>query len=244
LKVTEKKFCAIQSSFIPWIGYFSMIKASNVFVLIDDVQYDKNGWRNRNRIKLLDVPIWVTVPILTSGRSNQLISDVEIDYSTGWEKTLLGKLRESYKDTHFFSDINPIFVNCLEHHSKYLYELNFNILTEFMKVLQMTQTVIMSSTLRASQEKNSRLIEYAEKIHCTQYISGPSAKNYIDEERFKESGLHLRWYEYNESLKYSQSNGDFLPKLSIVDLLMNVGPEEAIQFIDRINESWEQKCKE
>ena len=244
MKHNKKGFCAIQSSFIPWIGYFSMIRASNIFVLIDDVQYDKNGWRNRNRIKGRNCAIWLTVPVLTSKRSGQLISAVEIDYSTKWEETLLGKLRESYKDAKFFSVIYPIIVDSLKAQSMYLSELNLKLITEFMNILQMNQTVVISSTLKVSQERISRLLDYSELTQCEQYISGAMAKNYIDENRFKEHGLHLRWYEYNESLEYSQLNGDFLPKLSIVDLLMNLGPEEAIQFIDQLNESWEQQCKE
>lgn len=244
MELNKKSFCAIQSSFMPWIGYFSMIRASNTFVLIDDVQYDKNGWRNRNRIKGRNSAIWLTVPVLTSKRSGQLISAVEIDYSTKWEETLLGKIRESYKDAKFFSVIYPMIVDSLKPQDMSLNELNLKLITEFMNVLRMNQIVVMSSTLNASQERISRLIDYSELTQCEQYISGPMAKNYIDEKRFREHGLHLRWYEYNELLEYSQLGGDFLPKLSIVDLLMNLGPEEAIQFIDRINESWEQQCKE
>ena len=241
---SEKKFCAIQSSFMPWIGYFSMIRASNVFVFLDDVQYDKNGWRNRNRIKGSNGPIWLTVPVLTRKRSGQKISDVEIDYSTKWAETVLGKMRESYRSAEFFPDIYPTIVETLKPEHKHLNELNLSLLNTFMKIMQMNSKVVVSSTLEVSEDKIGRLIDFAEVTQSTQYISGPTARDYIEENIFRDHGLSLRWYSYNESLEYPQLNGDFLPKLSIVDLLMNLGPDEAIRFIDRINESWEQSCKE
>jgi hypothetical protein len=229
---------------MPWIGYFSMIRASNVFVFLDDVQYDKNGWRNRNRIKGSNGPIWLTVPVLTRKRSGQKISDVEIDYSTKWVETVLGKIRESYRSAEFFSDIYPFILETLKLEHKYLNDLNLDLLTTFMKVLQLNSNVVVSSTLKVSEDKIGRLIDFAEVTQSTQYISGPIARDYIDENKFREHGLSLKWYSYDESLKYPQLNGDFLPKMSIVDLLMNLGPEEATRFIDRINESWEQLCKE
>lgn len=240
----DKAFCAIQSSFMPWIGYFSMIKASDVFVFIDDVQFDKNGWRNRNRISGGNGPIWLTVPVLTKKRFGQKIADVEIDYSTKWEESMLGKIRESYRGAKFFSDVYPILVKSVKANHKKLNELNFDLLTVFMNVLQIDCTLIVSSALNVSEEKNERLIDFAKASQSKTYISGPIAREYIDENIFKKNGLCLKWYSFNESLEYPQGNAEFLPKLSIVDLLMNLGPEEAIRFIDRINESWEQLCKE
>lgn len=235
----NNSFSAVQSSFLPWIGYFTMMQCCKKFVVIDDVQYDKNGWRNRNRIKLNEGYSWVTVPIISKRKSKQRINEVEIEYSQKWQSKMLSKIESSYSSSPYFDEIFSLIARALEKNFQYLNELNIDLIIALQNLLKINTEIFFSSDISISNNKQERIIGYAKKLGTTNYISGLAAKNYIDCDFFVKNKIDIHWYKYDSNLVYAQKGKIFLPNLSIIDLLMNVEKNEVLQFMDKINSFWE-----
>ncbi len=217
----------LQPSYIPWLGFFEQMARVDVFVLYDDVQYDKQGWRNRNRIKNCQGVQWLSVPIFTKGKRNQLINQTRIDPTNKWELKHLASLETNYKKAiyfnHFYCQIEPL----LRKKWSYLLDLNLNLLNLLKEYLGIKTQIILSSSLlkRLPKEASpeSRLIEICKKVGGDTLYEGASGQNYIDPSIFKKAKIGLIYQEYNHPI-YKQLYGDFIPYLSIVDLIFNEGP--------------------
>tara|TARA_B100001996_G_C18580301_1_gene561973 strand:+ start:434 stop:1087 length:654 start_codon:yes stop_codon:yes gene_type:complete len=210
----------IQPSFLPWLGYFDLIDKSSVFVFYDHVQYDKNGWRNRNRIisNYSDWQ-WLTVPVNASLKSS--IKDVKIENWEFSKKKIIKKLVQSYsKHPNFnetFNLINKIFGKNYSNIS----DLSIDLTIEICKKLEIKINFFRSSEYNNLKDKNENLIAWCKRVGCKSYLSGISAKNYIDKDLFKRNKIELIWHNYNHQ-KYKQfKNEDFLSNLSVIDYLFN-----------------------
>ncbi len=217
----------IQPSFAPWRGYFDLMRRSDVFVFYDDVQYDKHGWRNRNRIKTVQGARWLTIPV--HAKSNTLshtpINRIEIDWSKDWRRTHLEQLRHAYGKAPYYSQYSATIAELYAQAGTLLADFTISLTQSLAGLLGIERTrFVRSSDLRASGEKTVRLLEILQQVGATHYISGPAAKAYIEEDRFENAGISLEYiaYEYDP---YDQLYPPYDPYVSILDGLFMRGPQ-------------------
>ncbi|MCS6806064.1 MAG: WbqC family protein [Acidobacteriota bacterium] len=219
----------LQPSYIPWRGYFHQIYKADVFVFYDDVQYDKHGWRNRNRIKTSSGTRWLTIPVLSKGVMEQRIpiNQVRINPHENWGKKHFRSLRQNYGKAPYFDRYAPLLEEFYARPTVWLADLTIELTIALARELGITRTQFLrSSSLRVSGSKTERLVEILTMLGATHYISGPSAKNYLEEEKLAAAGISLEYmiYDYPE---YEQLYPPFDPHVSIVDLLFMTGPDAA-----------------
>ncbi len=221
--------CAIvQPSYIPWRGYFDIIRRSDVFVFLDDVQYDRRGWRNRNRIKTAEGSRWLTIPVHARGAQ---ISGLPIDQvvmsGDEWPRQHLEMLRRAYRKAPFFEQYTEWLERVYGAPPERLADFTIATTVELAAMLRITGTrFIRSSALNAGGRKTERLLAVLERVGATRYLSGPSARAYIDESQFERAGIALEWMEYNYP-EYPQLHGAFDPHVSVLDLLFMTGDRAA-----------------
>ncbi|MCK9614359.1 MAG: WbqC family protein [Candidatus Omnitrophica bacterium] len=214
----------IQSNFIPWRGYFDFIDEADLFIYHDDLQYTKGDWRNRNKIKTEKGMAWITVPV-SYKTTNQLIYGTYIDYTQDWTKRIINKLYNYYKDAPYFKVYADVFFAILNSKYKTISELNIHVNNWVMSILGIKTVIRMSYELNPVGRKTDRIIDILQKVGADTYLSGPSAKNYLEENKFSEHGIALEYknYEYKE---YSQLFGKFEPNVSILDMIFNIGADK------------------
>jgi hypothetical protein len=219
----------IQPSYIPWKGYFHQIQKSDIFVFLDDVQYDKHSWRNRNKIKTSNDLIWLTVPVLTKKRFGQSIMEVQINNRNNWRKKHLKAIHMNYIKAPFFNKHKEFLASVYEREWKLLVDLDIYLTVEISKLLGIKTKFVRASEMQLKQDKIHRLIDLCKILNIDTYLTGPLARNYLTAEMFEKEGLKLEFQEYCYP-EYHQLYDDFVHNVSIVDTLFNCG-EEAGEYI-------------
>jgi hypothetical protein len=214
----------LQPGYLPWLGFFDQLRRSDVFVYYDDVQFDKEGWRNRNRIKSQTGPMWLTVPILHAGRHGQKIVDVEIDNRQKWAKKHVASIAQSYARAKYRERYLPELEALLAKPFDLLVELDIAVATLLAGWLGIERRIERSSKLGIEGGQSDRLLSLCRHLGADRYLSGDSAKDYLDVRLFAESGITVEWQSYRHPT-YPQLHGEFVPFLSTIDLLLNMGPE-------------------
>lgn len=218
------KVAIIQSNYIPWRGYFDIIDDVDLFVFYDDVQYTKGDWRNRNKIKTSKGAAWLTVPVDYSPRQPLKIYETKIKYCTKWNEEHIRKLHLWYGKAPYFSLYFEELADLLAQPFQTISELNVSLCAWLMRELSIDTKTALSTQFDCHGTRTERLIDLLEKISATSYLSGPSAKSYLDEELFRahKIGLEYKNYDYPS---YSQLYGDFIGEVTVLDLLFNMGPQ-------------------
>jgi hypothetical protein len=216
-----KKIAVVQSNYIPWKGYFDLIAAVDEFILYDDMQFTKNDWRNRNKIKTSNGPSWISVPV---GQDiSRRIRDVVLPNQT-WQKNHWRTIELNYRRSPYFHEIadwvEPLYISQTYTH---LSALNRQFIVTICRYLGITTVISNSWDYQLIEGKIERLVDLCVKAGGTEYISGPSARNYLDERVFAEAGIKLTWFDYQGYPEYPQLWGDFIHGVSILDLLFNCG---------------------
>jgi len=220
----------IQSNYIPWRGYFDLISDVDLFVLYDDVQFSRGNWRNRNLIKTPTKPIWLTVPVKFSSKDKRKnIEDITIDFTQKWRQRHIKSIIQNYSKSPFFKKYSDGFFDLYYSDYSTISELNRILITWIMKQLKIATPVRLSAELNLTGRNTDRLICLLKEVGATTYLSGPTGKNYIDISEFKKAGIGLEFKTYNYE-EYPQNFGDYLPNVSIIDLLFNCG-EDSCSYI-------------
>lgn len=230
------KLVVLQPSYLPWLGYFDQYDWSDVFVLYDDVQYDKHGWRNRNRILTPNGLQWLTVPVLTRGKDKPLNLEVEIDNRKPWQKKHLRSLQQAYSKAPCFDEVYPALEAVLSRDWQLLVDLDLALLEALTRLLDMKWKVVRSSELGIPGRKTERLIGICERFGATDYLTGDAAREYLDESAFEAAGVRVHWHGYQHP-EYRQRNDGFEPFLSVVDLLFNHGSRSKAILVSKENVS-------
>lgn len=218
-----KTVAILQSNYIPWKGYFDIIRRADCFIFHDDLQYTKNDWRNRNKIKTAKGLTWLTIPCGTS--EHRLICEVELKDS-GWQKKHWRVIRDNYAKAPFFDRYAGFFEEfyCAKTWS-YLSEMNHflirHIAAEFLDIRTPFED---SRSYDLKEKKGARVLELLGKAGASHYLSGPAAKSYIAEEDFQASGIEVQWMDYGGYPEYPQFFPPFEHGVSIIDLLFQTGP--------------------
>ncbi len=219
------KGAIIQPSFLPWRGFFDIIRKSNIFVFLDDVQYDKNSWRNRNKIKTSRGTQWITVPVLTTGRFGQKINETEIRNDSGWRDKLLHTLYFNYRRAPFFDTYFPVLQDALTKDWALIADLDIHLTLEVMRLLGIETKTVRSSELKIeTDDKNERIVHICRELGIQHYLSGPAAKKYMSGFPYENQGISIEFMRYDYP-PYDQLHGTFEPQVSIIDLLFNKGGE-------------------
>jgi hypothetical protein len=213
----------IQSSFIPWRGYFDFIASVDAFVFHDDIQYTKGDWRNRNKLKTAKGAEWITVPV--SYKSvRQLICETQIDYSTPWGKKHLRSWESHYRQTPYYGVATELLAASAETRHATISQLNIFLVRRICDYLNIRTPMSLSSELLLQGSKTERLIDLLKRMNATSYLSGPSADAYLDKELFRKNGIQLEYKSYDYP-PYPQLWGDFIGEVTVLDLIANCGPD-------------------
>ena len=216
------KIGVIQSSYIPWRGYFDFIASVDAFVFHDDIQYTKSDWRNRNRIKTPKGTEWLTVPVHYKEVS-QLICETNIDHSTSWQQKHLRKMQESYREAPYAKAALDILSCVPADQSETISNLNIVLTKRICDHLCIGTPLIAASDFSLVGTKTDRLIDLLTKLNATTYLSGPSADAYLDKEAFSRNGIRLEYKSYDYD-SYPQLWGPFEGAVTVLDLIANCGP--------------------
>jgi hypothetical protein len=185
----------LQPSYVPWRGYFHQIQRADLFVFYDDVQYDKRGWRNRNRVKTPDGSRWITIPVHKAGIPTQdlAINDVRIDWDKSWNRSHWDILRQNYREAPFLQHYTPLLEGFYGRHDALLADFTIDVTIELARELGIRTEFVRSSTLGATGAKTDRLVEILKKVGATHYLSGPSAKDYLEERKLTDERISLEY---------------------------------------------------
>ena len=221
----SKTLAVIQSSYIPWKGYFDIINLADEFILLDDVQFSKGTWRNRNRIKTAQGPQWLSIPINIKGHFGQSIWDCRTSHSF-WRKSHWESIRQSYSRAAYFQKFAPSFQALYESSQEtQLSLINRAFIETICDIIGIDTPIRWSSDYpQTSSDPNERLIRLCHAAQADHYLSGAAAKDYLDLKRFNEAGIEISFMDYSEYPPYRQLHGDFLNEVSILDLIFNEGP--------------------
>ena len=216
-----KKVAILQSNYIPWKGYFDMIAAVDEFILYDDVQFTKNDWRNRNKIKTPRGVEWISVPV--GQNIGRRICDVTLP-SRGWQEKHWKTLEANYRRAPFFKEVAKV-IEPLYRGRSYagLSELNSVLIEAICRYLNIQTKLSHSWDYSMAEGRVERLIDICIKAGATHYISGPAAKDYLDESAFSSHGIRISWFDYSGYPEYPQLWGAFEHRVCILDLLFNCG---------------------
>jgi hypothetical protein len=221
----------LQPSYIPWRGYFHQIYKADVFVFYDDVQYDKHGWRNRNRVKTPNGPQWLTIPVLTKGLLSNVtpINEIMMNPVQDWRQKHRTTLQQAYAKAPYYKMYAPL----LDEIYAYGQDAQTGLLADFTIASTMglaraigieNTRFLRSSSLRADGAKTDRLLYILRSVGATHYISGPSARGYLEEDKLAAAGISLEYINYHYPI-YEQLYPPFDPQVSILDLLFMKGPQ-------------------
>jgi hypothetical protein len=222
----ERRKCVaiVQSSYIPWKGYFDLIRRADAFILYDNVQYTRRDWRNRNRIKTKDGVAWLTIPVEVKGRYHQLIAETQIAESD-WAVRHFRTISAAYANAPFFVQYRDAIEELYRGATmRSLSEVNRRFLEGVNRLLGIRTPLSWSMDYDVRDGRIERLIDLCKRVGATHYLSGPSAKAYLDPLTFEQEGVHVEFMSYDGYRPYEQPHPPFDHYVSIVDLLFSVGP--------------------
>jgi len=231
-----KKIAILQSNYIPWRGYFDLINYVDEFIFFDEVQYTRRDWRNRNLIRNKEKKFWITIPVISKGKYFSKILDIKI-FDGKWAKEHLNLFNRNYKNSKYFIETYSFLEEIYyKNNQDNLYLINRNIIIQICKYLKIKTKFNFSediTILPKEQNPSLRLIEICKEQKATTYVTGPSAKNYLDENLFTKENIKIEFFNYNKCKEYDQLKYKFIPKLSIVDCLFNCGSnkEDYLNYI-------------
>ena len=214
----------LQPSYFPWIGYFAQMARADVFVVYDDVQYDKHSWRNRNRIKSSAGPQWLTVPVRTHGRDQPTNRGIHVDNAQNWRRKHLLSIQQNYSKALYFAQYFPVFEQLFAREWDLLIDLNLAAFSAMNEALGLVREIKFSSELGCEGASVERLIALCHTLGATRFYEGSAGRDYIDDSLFRSAGIEIEYQDYPHPT-YPQLHGDFVSHLSIIDLLFNCGPK-------------------
>jgi len=219
-----------QPQYLPWLGYFDKIDRADAFVLLDTVQFKKNEWQNRNRIKTADGWQWLTVPVLY--KFPQRIIEVEVNNREKWQHRQRQSITSNYRKAPYWKKMEPFFESVFSSEWKFISGLNIHVVRELASILGISTPMYVASELGDfPEDPDQRLIAVTSKLGGDTYLAGSGGKDYMNLDLYKDAGVRVIFQEYEHPV-YSQLFGDFEPFMSVIDLVMNHG-EDSLSILRR-----------
>ena len=220
----SKTTAIVQSNYIPWRGYFDLINSADEFILYDDMQYTRRDWRNRNIIKSARGPIWLTIPVQVKGKYLQTIKHTEVA-DENWARDHWNAIVHNYSRASCFSDYRDLFEDLyLGSREKFLSQINYRFISGICRILGIKTNISFSMNYDLMGSKTERLVNLCKQTGATNYLTGPAARTYLDEELFAREGISVSYIDYDGYPEYGQLYPPFEPRVSIIDLVFNQGP--------------------
>jgi len=211
----------LQPSYLPYAGVFALIDLADVFVFYDDVQFVKQSWQQRNRIKTDNGQLWLTVPV--QHNLGQRICDTRIAENSNWSGKHYKSLLQNYGSTEQWPAYEDTIKNIYDITWNYLSDLNIYAIKMLTMALEIKEPrYLYSSRMSLTGQATERLIMLLKEVGATEYISGMAGRRYIEPAQFREAEIKLTWFRYEHSPYPQIKGGDFLPYMSIIDLMCNV----------------------
>lgn len=207
-----------QPQYLPWIGYFDKIDCADVFVLLDNVQYKKNEWQNRNRIKTSQGWQWITVPVLY--KYPEKINEVKINNTVDWRKKHLNALTYNYSKAPFFEKHRKFLEKTFSTNWEFLVEINTHVIQYLINALGINKKIVLASSLRLREGPTDRLIDICKHVQADTYLSGKDGAKYMNLDAFAQAKIKVIFQDFRHPI-YPQLYEPFEPLMSIVDLLFN-----------------------
>lgn len=226
-----KTVAIVQSCYIPWKGYFDIIRRVDELILFDDAQYTRHDWRNRNKIKTPDGAPWITIPVRYDGDEPPPIYRAEIAdprWATKHPKTLRQYYSKARCFAEVFEDVESLYRSCAAENR--LSPVNRAFLELICKWLDIDTAITWSMQYQFEGGKTARLVDLCRRSGAGRYLSGPSARDYLDEAQFEAAGIELEYMSYVGYPEYPQLHGEFVHEVSALDLLFNCG-DQARRFL-------------
>ena len=208
-----------QPAYLPWLGYLDRIASSDVFVFLDSVQFEKNSFTNRNRIKTPKGPLWLTVPVKLQGHLQKVLSEIEVDDKQNWKKKHLRSIEQNYRQASAFNDIERL-AALYDPDVSLLSDLCFDQLKFWLTELGIKSRVVRASELAVEGKKSDLILTLCRKVGGDTYLSGPLGRGYLEEEKFAAAGITVRYHDYVHPT-YPQLFGEFLPAMGVADYWLN-----------------------
>jgi hypothetical protein len=217
-----------QPQYLPWLGYFDKMDKADVFILLDTVQFKKNEWQNRNKIKTAQGWQWLTVPV--TYRYPQLINEVEVNNRDKWRHRQRQAIVTNYRKAPHWEILESFFEEIFESTWQYISELNIHVVRRLVDILGITTPLRVASELgEFPEDPDARLIALAKHVGADTYLAGAGGKGYMNLDAYSAGGIDVIFQEYNHP-RYSQLFGEFEPFMSVVDLIFNHG-EESLEIL-------------
>ncbi len=231
----NKTLAILQSNYIPWKGYFDLIAASDEFILYDEMQYTKNDWRNRNKIKTQTGAAWLTIPV-TVKSLHQKINETRVA-DKNWIKKHKNSIITNYAKSECYKEYSGRILPWLEElaEEEFLSRINHRLISEVCTLLGIGTKITRSEDYILAEGKTERLVDLCLQTGADEYLTGPAARGYLNEELFIEAGIKVKWMDYSNYSEYRQLYPPFDHYVSIIDLLLNEGENSGnyLKFIKK-----------
>ena len=215
----------LQPSYLPWSGFFELMLRSDCFVYHDNLIFDKS-WRNRNRIRTRKGTAWLTVPMQGKGLSSTLLPDIRIDNSKDWARRQWNLIRENYRSAPFFAEHGAPLEEILRGRTwKYLLELNYTTTEYLLRALGMNPRILLASDLDLGHSrKNDRIVRICREVGANTWLANSACRDYVEPGIYEKAGVRVVYQDFAHP-EYPQLFSPFISHLSVLDLLLNCGPE-------------------
>ncbi|MBI4489884.1 MAG: WbqC family protein [Deltaproteobacteria bacterium] len=218
-----------QPEFLPWLGFFHKLTLGDLYMIVDNVQFKKKHFENRNRIRTPEGWIWLTVPVQTHGHFTQPINAVCIDNRTPWRRKILRSIELNYQRAPYFSDYWPFFREVFSREWERLTDLNEVLIRGCLEFLDIHVGIVKSSELKVQGHATDLIIQMCKVVKADTYVSGQSGKDYLDTQVVAESNIKLIYQAFQHP-EYRQITPPFVPQMSVIDILFNEG-EKAKEYV-------------
>ncbi len=221
---------AHQLQYLPYTGFFNKMMQSDVFVLVDSVQFQKKEFQNRNRIRTKDSWMWLTVPVLVKGKFFQQIKDVKINNNERWKIAHLRSILINYAKAPYISEYKDKLTEIYSKDWTNLVHLNYDLIKFVMGELKIKTKIIVGSEIGISGKKTDILLDICRKTGADTYLSGPGGRNYVDINKLRENGIQHFFQDFKHPV-YTHHTNKFIPSICILDILLNKGADDSRKII-------------
>lgn len=222
-----------QPEHLPWLGFFNKMMNADEMIILDNVQYRKRYFQNRNKILVNGEGKYIGVPVNLDKYRNKLISDMKIypDIEVPWKGKYLRTIELNYKHHHFYQRYYPFLEELVNSHIDSLYEFNMRLIVYFANELKIKTKIKVASDLSPTGSKSDLILDLAQRAGANVYLSGPSGRDYMELDKYAAAHIEV-WFNDFEHPQYMQKGmNTFVSHLSVLDLLMNVGPDQGREVI-------------
>ena len=223
-----KKICIHQPDFAPYIGFFERLLNIDLFIILDNVQFINDGWQHRDKIKTERGSDWLTLS-LSSGRTFKRLNEISLSQNSKWRNDCINKVNHNYRKAKYFNDFFPKIKNLFLNPETSLVEYNLKFIEFFNEIFEINVPLIRSSELKVEGKSNELLINICKQLEATHYLTGTGSRDYLNEALFQENQIQVEWQNFVHPI-YPQLHGEFIPYLSVIDLILNCGNESKKYF--------------